>query len=262
MTIYRTTKETKVREGEVEFLLPSDIYLERVGFMKNLVLNGDYKGLTLELLDEYEYLGEMNEKTGEVYFHTSVYGWNASFEWYPIGVQGLPHPSKDKRDRLYSLRAGESLDSFPKLAPRETQLQWLEKRKARWYPQQESKPVKYVDINKLQTCQTVDEFCNLLRLKESELTYKGFTTDPGEGYRHQGFYLGMSIDEANELGKRYYYGFNWGVVENALSTPKTEHQEWKSPDVWVRDGGNKYLKSLTFCIKKNMDTEKVSISVT
>jgi hypothetical protein len=262
MTIYRTTKETKVREGTEEFLIPPDIYLKRVDFMQNLVLNGDYEGLTLELLDEYEYLGEMNLSTGEVYFFASIYGWNASFEWFPIGVEGLPHPSKNHRDKLYSLKNGETLDSFPKLAPRATQLQWLEERKARWYPQQECKPVRYVDINKLKNCQTLDEFCSLLRLEVSELIYKGYTTDPGEGYRKQGFYLGMSEVEAGALGKRYYYGFNWGVVENALSTPKEEHQEWKSPDVWVREGRNKFLKSFTFSINKNMDTGKVSISIT
>lgn len=255
--------------------LPAETYVFSYGldrFRWYRVETGEFTGLEFQSFGEsFEDLGNINSD-GQVYFFASSAGWNASYYWYPIAVAGCPHPPKSER-RLYTLKPGETLESYPQFAPRAEQEAWLEARQARWFPEQEVAPIRYVDHAKVLQCQTLDELCSLLRISQEELTFSEHVSDPGEEYRRQGFSLEMTGEEAYEHGRYKYYGFSWGYVKSRLETPRTESQIWKTPAVWVKSLETikvrratrtelvKKQKAYTFAIVRNCWTGEVYVSI-
>jgi len=241
-------------------------------FLWYRVETGVHAGLEFESYTEgIEDLCSLDKSTGRILFPQSSAGWNFSFYWYIIGAKDLPHPRKEKY--VYRLKPGETLDSFPAYAWKDEQLAWLEERRARWYPEQESKVIRYTKEEQILACEILDDLIELLRIEHWELQYSLSYSNPGEQYRRQGFHLEMTSEEAYEKGRGLYYGFSWGTVKYALECPHLRHESWETPPVWVkaqREGRRgrktwveecKLKERYRFTITKNIDTREYYVSI-
>lgn len=263
-----------LEEAVFEKIVPAGTYVKGLEFLWYSVAEGQDAGFEFKsLYCTLQPLGQLNEKTGEVYFPSSSAGWNTSTSWYPIG-RGCPkgcHPVSKKN--LYTLKLGETLEDYPKFNTRENQLKWLEERKTNWFPEQETRIIKYVSEAKVLASSTLEEFCSLLNLSEEDLVFSEGLIDPGAEYRRQGFSLEMTDEEAYQKGRGLYHGFRWEYVKKKLESRKLRTQAWKSPSIWTKaqkvekrrgkqqEFTKKWERSYTFLISTDIDTKEVFVSV-
>ena len=239
-----------------------------------IVESGHHAGVTFKSSSvPKETLLSLDKETGEIYVSSMSYGWNCSYSWYPIGVKGCPHPYKTRARHIYTLKPGETLHDFPTYGWREDQLAWVKERQARWYPEQEAKVIKYLEEYKILSCDNLYDLCDLIKVHPYNLEYSLDHSDPGQEYRRQGFHLGMTSEEAYELGRSKYYGFSWNRVKSSLAQPRLRIESWTTPEVWVKAVRNvkegrgwdeklvKVQQAYKFSVIKNLDTKEYSVVV-